>query len=284
MSRKTSIVKHESTQVILKKAQSLMDITNSILKNSKRDLVKKENSQIIAIDEKFVLIKAGSFMMGSNEYENRQPIHKITIDYDFYISKYQVTMKEYLEFVNSTNSNHPIWIETDYHFKDQNFNNDAPIMGVSWKNAKAYCKWRSKKEEKTYRLPTEAEWEYACRAGSTTKWSFGDDDSKLEEYAWYSKNSNGKAHPVGDKKPNPWGLYDMHGNVWEWCEDDGSDNYDTTPRGGSANKSNNSGEKVLRGGSWVNPAYGAHSSFRFKFNPSFRINDVGFRLLRTLSY
>ena len=156
------------------------------------------------------------------------------------------------------------------------------MINVSWHDAKAYCKWLSEKTGETYRLPTEAEWEYACRAGTTTKWSFGDDEKELEKYAWYNKNSDDKTHPVGEKLPNPWGLYDMHGNVWEWCEDDWADNYKETPRDGSANHNQKEDKKVLRGGSLGDDAYDTRSAFRFRYNPTDRNSDRGFRLLRTL--
>ena len=93
------------------------------------------------------------------------------------------------------------------------------MVDVSWDDASAFCKWLSKKTGKTVVLPTEAQWEYACRAGSKTRFSFGDKDSDLGDYAWYSDNSGGMTHPVGQKKPNAWGLYDMHGNAWQWCSD-----------------------------------------------------------------
>ena len=275
-------------QVVLKEAQNLMDITNFILKNSKRDLVKSSKNEILSVDENFVVIKAGSFMMGSNVYVDEQPIHKVSIDYDFMMCKYQVTMKEYLEFSKSTDTHHPEWMEegSDYniktgtndHYKDQNFNDDSPIIGVSWDDAQAYCQWRSRKEGKTYRLPTEAEWEYSCRAGTTTKWSFGDNSSELDNYAWYDDNAKGKVHPVGDKKPNPWGLYDMHGNVWELCEDNWSDNYQITPKDGSANKSGDNLRKVLRGGSWHNIDYFSRSSVRYFIALNDRGGNNGFRV------
>jgi eukaryotic-like serine/threonine-protein kinase len=142
--------------------------------------------------------------------------------------------------------------------------------------------------EKTdkYRLPTEAEWEYACRAGSTTRFCFGDDEAKLEEYAWYVKNSDSKTHPVGQKKPNAWGLYDMHGNVWEWCQD-WYGKYPagplTDPEGGPEPgfwKKLVYG-RVLRGGSWYGYAGFTRSAFRNHF-PDFRNYLIGFRVARAL--
>ncbi len=206
-----------------------------------------------------VRIDKGSFMMGSNEYEDEKPIHKVTIDYEFDMGKYPVTVAEYMHFVKETKR------EDDRKWKEKEYNH--PITSVSWHDAKAYCDWLSEKTGDEYRLPTEAEWEYACRAGTTTKWSFGDDEEELEKYAWYRENSNRTTHPVGEKKPNPWGLYDMHGNVWEWCEDWYDEDKDT---------------KVLRGGSWFNVAVFSRSAFRFRGIPVSRYGGNGFRLLRTL--
>jgi len=270
--KKNNIIVQESTEVVLKRSQSLLDITRNILKNSSRNLTVKKNQELTLVDDNFILIKAGSFMMGSeDESEHEKPVHQVNIKKDFYMCKYQVTMKEYMDFANESKSHYPEWAEEgnsynlktgyDDHYKGQNFNDDAPVMGIAWEDAKAYCSWRSKKEGKNYKLPTEAQWEYACRAGTTTKYSFGDESSNLKKYAWYNDNAKGKAHPVGDKKPNPWGLYDMHGNVWEWCEDEWSDDYETTPRDGSANKSGSSSH-VVRGGSWVNDFRDCRSSDR----------------------
>lgn len=130
-----------------------------------------------------------------------------------------------------------------------------------------------------YRLPTEAEWEYACRAGATTDYSFGNSDAELGDYGWYDENSGGKTHPVGKKKPNAWGLYDMHGNVWEWCQDwhgdypSGSVTDPTGPVSGS--------RRVYRGGSWLNVAWFCRSADRDGDAPANRSHYLGFRVLRS---
>ena len=274
-----NIIIQDSTAVVLQRSENLMNLTKS--------LITKKSSDLVASTEGFISIKAGSFMMGSDVYEDEQPIHKVTIGYDFQMGRCQVTIGEYMEFASQSGRHYPEWreignsynLETgdDDYYKGQNLNNDAPIIGINADDARAYCQWRSDKERKHYRLPTEAEWEYACRAGTTTKYSFGDDKEKLGEYAWYDDNANGKAHPVGTKKPNPWGLYDMHGNVWEWCEDKWIENYDITPRDGSANKSGESSATVIRGGSWFNVAWYCRSAIRN--SRSGRNDIVGFRVV-----
>ena len=221
-----------------------------------------------------VHIKKGTFMMGEGKNQK-----KVTIENDFEIGKYPVTVAEYMHFVKDVKDHYPEWLEegseyhieigTSDHYKEmKNLQNpNAPIVGISWHDATAYCKWLSEKRKEEFRLPTEKEWEYAARAETTTKWSFGDDEKELGEYAWYSKNSDGTIHEVGKKKPNPWGLYDMHGNVWEWCEDW----YDKDKK-----------YKVLRGGSWYYLAVFTRSAVRNWVNPTDRDSGRGFRLLRTL--
>jgi formylglycine-generating enzyme required for sulfatase activity len=136
----------------------------------------------------------------------------------------------------------------------------------------------------TYRLPSEAEWEYACRAGTTTRYSFGDSESNLGEYAWYDNNSGGKTHPVGEKKPNSWGLYDMHGNVWEWVQDTRHPNYNGAPIDGRAwgGGSGLGGVfRVNRGGSWRSIARRCRSANR-SAGQSDRLISIGFRLARSI--
>ena len=133
-----------------------------------------------------------------------------------------------------------------------------------------------------YRLPSEAEWEYACRAGTTTRYSFGDSESKLGDYAWYNDNSGSKTHPVGKKKPNPYGLYDMHGNVWEWTQDKWHSDYNSAPTDGSAWESGGGADRVFRGGCWFYFARFCRSANCLYLGPGNRLRSVGFRLLEEL--
>ena len=160
-----------------------------------------------------------------------KPRHLVNIP-SFAIGKYPITQEQYEAVMG----------ENPSHFQNKPKN---PVECVTQQKAREFCQKLSERTGKKYRLPSEAEWEYACRAGSETRYYFGDDASKLGEYAWYMDNSNSQTHPVGQKKPNKWGLYDMHGNVWEWCEDEWHSNY----QGMNDNPSQNS-RYVLRGGAW----------------------------------
>jgi formylglycine-generating enzyme required for sulfatase activity len=155
---------------------------------------------------------------------------------------------------------------------------DLPVENVSWNDAKEFCRKLSQMTGKEYRLPTEAEWEYACRAKTTGAYA-GD----LDAMAWYSKNSDSRTHPVGQKQPNAFGLYDMHGNVWEWCEDVWHDNYNGAPDDGRAwvDISARGSYRVVRGGGWNGNAVLCRSAFRVWVTPGGRHVSLGFRLLRT---
>ncbi|MCZ8222783.1 MAG: SUMF1/EgtB/PvdO family nonheme iron enzyme, partial [Microcystis sp. LE19-84.1B] len=222
-----------------------------------------------------VSLLAGQFLMGSPDSDpdardSEKPQHQVKVN-SFAIGKYPVTQAQY-EAVMGTNPS-----------KFQN-NPQNPVENVSWNDAQAFCQKLSQITGKTYRLPTEAEWEYACRAGTTTRFYFGDDANQSGDYAWYSANSQSKTHPVGQKKPNAWGLYDMSGNVWEWCEDDWHDNYIGAPKDGSAwpiNNDNRSHLKCLRGGSWNSykaPDY-CRSAIRSRNLPSYDNYSRGFRVV-----
>jgi formylglycine-generating enzyme required for sulfatase activity len=162
-------------------------------------------------------------------------------------------------------------------FKD--CGDDCPVENVSWGDVQGFIRRLNQIEGvDKYRLPTEAEWEFACRSGSTNKYSFGDNENELGDYAWYDKNSNRQTHPVAQKRPNAWGLYDMHGNVSEWCQDW----YDDYPTGTVTDpKGPPSGQHtVLRGGSWLSNASVVQAAFRGEDYPIVRCNDIGFRLVR----
>lgn len=156
-----------------------------------------------------------------------------------------------------------------------------PVETVSWENAVEFCRRLSalpdeKRHGRQYRLPTEAEWEYACRAGSQTTFCFGDEDAGLERYAWRDRNSGGRTHPVGRKKPNAWGLYDMHGNVSEWCQDAYA-LYGISP-GSDAQQRASVRERVFRGGSWLMSGRACRSANRFCGTPWISGGDLGFRV------
>jgi formylglycine-generating enzyme required for sulfatase activity len=213
----------------------------------------------------FMLIPAGSFMMGStNGADNEKPVHQVTISQAFYMGKYEVTQGQW----QSVMGNNPS------HFKDCGGN--CPVEEVSWDDAQNFInKLNESNDGFRYRLPTEAEWEYACRAGTT-----GDYAGNLSEMAWYSENSGSKTHAVGGKQPNAWGLADMHGNVWEWCQDGYHETYYGAPTDGSAWLSGGEQKgRVLRGGSWVSNATYLRSAFRGRTVPVFRDDDHGFRVV-----
>jgi formylglycine-generating enzyme required for sulfatase activity len=209
-----------------------------------------------SIGMKLKLIPAGKFLMGSEKgEEDEKPVHKVTITKPFYTGICLVTQAEYERVMKANPS----------HFKGPN----RPVETVSWNDAVEFCRRLSEMERRAYRLSTEAEWEYACRAGSTTEYCFGDDQAKLSEYAWYLGNSGLETHDVGQRKPNAWGLHDMHGNVWEWCEDVWHPNYGSAPSDGSAwLEGGNQRYRVLRGGSRSLPAAFCRSAARVRSDPT----------------
>ncbi|MEA2090770.1 MAG: formylglycine-generating enzyme family protein [Campylobacterota bacterium] len=213
--------------------------------------------------------------MGSHNGGNdEKPVRHVNIGYDFYIGKYEVTFNEYDKFCEDTGRSKP----SDGGWE----RGSRPVINVSWHDAKAYTSWLSQKTGQTYRLPTEAEWEFVARAGTTTKYSFGDSSSSLGSYAWYDDNSNGRTHEVGQKEPNPWGVYDIHGNVWERCEDWYTDSYTNVARDGSDNNSGSQKYRVFRGGSWYDSPTYLRSANRGGDSPSGAGDFVGFRLLLEL--
>jgi len=267
---------------------------------------------------KFVPIKAGEFLMGSpdtekDSFDDEKPQHRVRITRPFYLGVHEVTRGQFRRFVDDTGYQTDAekggkegwgWNETvnnfrqnpHYTWRDPGFEqtDEHPVVNVSWNDAVAFAEWLGKKEGKTYRLPTEAEWEYACRAGTTTRYLCGDDAEALAEvgnvadaadrekfgwkYAIAARDGFGFTSPVGRFRPNAWGLYDMHGNVSEWCRDwYGKDFYKVSPVDDPAGPLE-AALRVFRGGSWNSAPRDCWSSNRFWFSPDFRFSGLGFRL------
>lgn len=226
-----------------------------------------------------VRISGGTFMMGSpgsekERYDDEGPLHDVRLP-DFYMGRYPVTNREYGRFLKET-PDAPV----PEYWSDRKLNRpDQPVVGVSWEDAKRYADWSG------LRLPAEAEWEYACRAGTRARYWSGDLETDLDRVGWYDDNSKGRLHPVGEKEPNPFGLYDMHGNVWEWCEDDWHENYEGAPKeSGPWIDHPRGARRVMRGGGWGNSARNCRSAFRYGFEPVDRYDGgVGFRLSRSVA-
>jgi formylglycine-generating enzyme required for sulfatase activity len=236
-----------------------------------------------------VLVPGGRFLMGSDKEKEKQPIHEVHLP-SFYLGRFQVTQKQWQAVISEDRS----------YFKGD----DLPVESVSWPDAQAFCEKLRAMTGKAYRLPSEAEWEYACRAGTT-----GDFAGNLDEMGWYANNSGhavidalailkedsgrfweqieknrNQTHPVGRKNPNTFGLYDMHANVWEWCEDVWHENYDSAPNDGSAwTIGENQGLRVVRGGAWCSVDIGCRSAHRYAYDPFTRDNYIGFRVVVSAS-
>jgi len=224
-----------------------------------------------------VLLPAGEFMMGSPDTDEEadaceKPHRKVTISTRFAIGLYPVTFAEYDRFCDAAGRDKP---------EDEDWGRGRrPVINVSWDDAKAYVEWLGKETGKPYRLPSEAEWEYACRAGTTTRYSCG--DTITEKDANFDAKV-GKTKEVGSYPANPWGLYDMHGNVWEWLEDVWHDTYRGAPDdGGAWTKGGDSDHRVLRGGSWCYFSGILRSAERDWNNPVNRGDGSGFRVARTI--
>lgn len=254
-------------------------------------------SKTNSIGIQLALIQSGEFSMGSLDGEKaEQPQHTVKLTKSFYLGTTEVTVRQFRMFVEATKFTtyaerarkrdprergpvltwrSPLFTQSD---------ND-PVVHVAWSDAEAFCDWLSNKEGQDYRLPTEAEWEYACRAGSTTKWFCSDAEADLKEYAWYRDNANAKQtpHAVARKKPNAWGLYDMHGNVQEWCQDwYKEDYYATAPRENPTGPPTGS-YRVIRGGSYGDGAIYCRAAFREGNKPGFHRSYLGFRVALSVS-
>ncbi len=230
----------------------------------------------------FVLIPAGSFQMGTdcipkatpNCDESETPPQIVQIKEPFYMGKYEITQKQWYAIMRTN----PVYFNSE---KIGSSTENHPVESVTWNDAQEFIKKLNEKEgTNKYRLPIEAEWEYAARAGSSGKWSFGDNENDLKDYAWYGANSDSKTHPVGQKKPNGFGLHDMHGNVWEWtCSDYEKYSENNHLKCSSKNDAN----KSLRGGSWSSLADYCRSADRSSGAPDYRDYYYGFRVVSVFS-
>jgi formylglycine-generating enzyme required for sulfatase activity len=230
------------------------------------------------IAPEMVVIPPGEFLMGSKDGEgsdDERPQHKVTIRQAFAVGKYPVTFDDWDVAVAARGLSH--------RSEGGGGRGRHPICG-SWHDAQNYVNWISQKTGKRYRLLSEAEWEYVCRAGSKTAYCFGDSEEDLGHYAWHAGNSEKKTHPVGEKKPNAFGLYDMHGNVWEWCEDCRNDSYRGAPDDGSAWTFGDRSYRVRRGGSYADNPEHLRAQVRCFSDPRNQFYFNGFRLARPLDY
>jgi sulfatase modifying factor 1 len=240
-----------------------------------------------------VLIKGGTFSMGSAEDDSdEKPVHTVTVS-SFNLGKYEVTVGQYLQFVDEMKICYPEWLEPGNRYNIETGDNpyyreegysrqatDLPIAGISWKDAQAYCQWLSMKTGYHFRLPTEAEWEYAARGGADAlpyRYAGGD---TLDLVAWHSGNTNSRPQPVGARVPNALGLYDLSGNVWEWCSDRYESGYYAKsaardPQGPSSGPS-----RVIRGGAWNSKPQHCRVTNRLGYTPDFRFSFLGFRVVR----
>jgi formylglycine-generating enzyme required for sulfatase activity len=233
-----------------------------------------------SIGMEFIFIPSGSFEMGTDKkiddgIINEFPLHNVTISRNFYFGKFEVTQEQWMKIMD----NNPSKFKSDLH----------PVESINWYDAKIFISKLNRLENTTkYRLPTEAEWEYAARAVSQSKYSFGNDISDLTFYAWYydgnkSSKQSLQTHPVGQKKPNKWGLYDMHGNVWEWTADwYDSEYYSKSSPKDPINYSSSLKNITIRGGGWINSAEYLRSAVRSYKAPTEKENDLGFRIAFTV--
>lgn len=222
------------------------------------------NKESITKKDGFILVEGGTFYMGNNEgEEDEKPQHWVNVS-SFYIDKYEVTVEKYKKFCTATNREMPREPKWGWH-------DDDPIVNVSWQDATEYAKWAGK------RLPTEAEWEYAARGGNKSKNYTYSGGNELNEIAWHWDNSAKQAHPIGSKKPNELGIYDMTGNVWEWCSDWYNIKYHLYSPRNNPQGPETGEKKILRGGSWYSYSSALRVTYESNSDPNTKYAHIGFR-------
>jgi formylglycine-generating enzyme required for sulfatase activity len=245
----------------------------------------------------FLHVRKGSFLMGSHgaPWPDEEPVHRVKIAHDFWLGETPVTQAQFAVWTKSKRVEHANGFPG---------HPTLPAENMSWHDAVGFCRWMTESAVRNEIvlppgmtaacLPTEAEWEYACRAGSITQYQAGDGEEALDRAGWYEKNAGGATHPVGQKEPNAWGFRDLHGNVWEWCHDlwdgaryRGEIDGDQDPgaearmpeyREGISKPREADQLRVLRGGSWNRSAEGCRSAFRYRGGPGVRFRGYGFRV------
>jgi formylglycine-generating enzyme required for sulfatase activity len=224
-----------------------------------------------------VYVPPGRFMMGSDERPDEGPVHGVTIRRGFYMGRHEVTQAQWRDLMGVTVRQQRDKAGPSWNMAGEGDN--YPMYYVSWHEAQGFIRRLNEQDDGfTYRLPSEAEWEYACRAGGTDV--FASQPRPLNTLAWWDDNSGQQSHPVGQKSPNDFGLYDMHGNVWEWCQDYYHEGYRGAPANGSARRRKGAtGYRVMRGGSWDYDSSHARSANRDSLAPHTRGNHVGLRVV-----
>ncbi len=224
---------------------------------------------------RFVEIPAGNYRMGNPDKSDERPAHVVTFATSFRMQATELTQLQWKAVMGSRP-----WSTVPNVHEGDNF----PAIQISWPDAQQFVKKLNELDPgHGYRLPSEAEWEYACRAGSTGTYDFGNDKNKLKDHAWFDENASlageNYAHAVGQKQPNAWGLYDMHGNVWEWCQDPYRDNYQNAPSNGTALSAREVDSHVYRGGGFRNAERFTHASARSGLDEEDYSDNIGFRVV-----
>jgi formylglycine-generating enzyme required for sulfatase activity len=278
-------------------AEHFQRVTGQSFRKTTRDFREKIGNATLEM----IFVQGGQFRMGGEEYDDEKPIHTVNVA-DFYMSKYPVTLAEFAQFIAETGykteaekgDGSYVWDGKDWK-KGRGVNwrcgvdgrprpqgeDQHPVIHVSWNDAQAYCEWLSRKTGKHYQLPSEAQWEYAARGGIQSQGYTYAGSNNLDEVGWYNANSNNSTQPVGLKKPNELGLYDLSGNVWEWCQDEWHSNYEGAPDDGRAweNKGKPGSYRVVRGGSWGDIPVNCRVADRYYYNPGARYSGLGFRVV-----
>jgi formylglycine-generating enzyme required for sulfatase activity len=229
-----------------------------------------------------VTIPAGKFLMGTQRLASREGLSEEQLKYAGEFEEYpqhEVSIKSFAMGIREVTQRE--WVFIMGSNPSENKGDDLPVENITWEEAKAFAFKLSEKTGKHYRLPTEAEWEYAARAGTSSVFYFGDNPAMLVDHGWLRENSDGKSQKTGTKKANPFGLYDMLGNVWERTEDCWHIDYEDAPADGSSWESEDCQFRVVRGGSYSNHAQFLRSAFRFRYAPASRYEFVGVRIVRS---